>query len=100
MIGKMFACQRRRAMTMSTRARNFTFDLQAWLQAPPTTIVLLTFARASSAAMLTKKELEDLRPWVAAQVTAVSGKFNAPLVDQALDCIGKSFSRQSTTGER
>lgn len=47
--------------------------------------------------MLTKKELEDLRPWVAAQVTTVSGQLNPALVDQALDCVGKSFSRQSTT---
>lgn len=49
--------------------------------------------------MLTKKELEDLRPWVAMQVTAVLGGLNSSLVDEALDCIGKSFSRQSTTGE-
>ena len=48
--------------------------------------------------MLTKKELEDLRPWVAMQVTAVLGGLNPKLVDEALDCIGKSFSRQSTTG--
>ena len=49
--------------------------------------------------MLTKKELEDLRPWVTSQVTAASGKLNVPVIDQALDCIGKSLSRQSTTGK-
>ena len=49
--------------------------------------------------MLTKKELEeDLRPWVAAHVTAVKGQLNSALVDEAVDCVRKSFSRQLTTG--
>lgn len=48
--------------------------------------------------MLTKKELDDLRPWVAEEVTTVLGHLNPSVVNQALDCVGKSFSRQSTTG--
>lgn len=69
--------------------------------APPTrasTYVQPTSAKVREQSMLTKKELEDLRPWVAMQVTAVLGGLNPKLVDDALDCIGKSFSRQSTTG--
>ena len=50
--------------------------------------------------MLTKRELEDLRPWVGGQVTVLVGHLNPTLVNQALDCVGKSLSRQSTTGER
>ena len=49
--------------------------------------------------MLTKKELEELRPWVNSQVAALLGFPESTVVNTALDCIGKSLNRQTTTGE-
>ena len=50
--------------------------------------------------MLTKKELEELRPWVNNQVAALLGFPESAVVNTALDCIGKSLNRQATTGGR
>ncbi|KAL5469415.1 hypothetical protein EMCRGX_G030668 [Ephydatia muelleri] len=47
--------------------------------------------------MLTKKELEELRPWVNNQVAALLGFPESAVVNTALDCIGKSLNRQATT---
>lgn len=47
--------------------------------------------------MLTKKELEELRPWVNGQVAALLGFPESTVVNTALDCIGKSLNRQATT---
>ena len=49
--------------------------------------------------MLSKKELEDLRPWVADNVTKVLGFSESTVVSAALDCIGRNLSRQATTGK-
>ena len=49
--------------------------------------------------MLSKTELEELRPWVAETVQNTLGYSQDALVITALDCISKNLSRQSTTGE-
>ncbi len=49
--------------------------------------------------MLSKKELKDLRPWVAETVQKTLGYSQDALVITALDCISKNLSRQSATGE-
>ena len=48
--------------------------------------------------MLSKKELEDLRPWVTDNVTNALGFTESTVVDAALDCIARSLSRQAATG--
>jgi len=48
--------------------------------------------------MLTKKELEDLRPWIAEEVERVIGFPESTIVNTAVDCIGRKLSRQATTG--
>lgn len=48
--------------------------------------------------MLTKGELEYIRPWVSIRLTAVMGGYNPTVIDAALDCIAMSLNRQSTTG--
>ena len=48
--------------------------------------------------MLSKKELEELRPWVSRSVTQVLGFSEAIIVNAAIDCISRSLSRQATTG--
>ena len=48
--------------------------------------------------MLTKKELEGLRPWLSKSVADVLGFSENIIVNAALDCIGRSLSRQATTG--
>lgn len=50
--------------------------------------------------MLSKKELEDLRPWVADNVTKVLGFSETTVVSTAIDCIGRNLSRQATTGKK
>ena len=50
--------------------------------------------------MLSKKELEELRPWVSESVTAFLGFSEDTVVNAALDCVAKSLSRQATTGKR
>ena len=49
--------------------------------------------------MLSKKELEELRPWVSESVTAFLGFSEDTVVNAALDCVAKSLSRQATTGK-
>ena len=49
--------------------------------------------------MLSKKELEELRPWVSERVTAFLGFSEDTVVNAALDCVAKSLSRQATTGK-
>ena len=49
--------------------------------------------------MLSKFELELLRPWVSGRITALLGGFNPTVVNTVLDCIAKSLNRQATTGE-
>ena len=46
--------------------------------------------------MLSKNELEFIRPWVSIRLTAVLGGYNPTVIDAALDCIAKSLNRQST----
>ena len=48
--------------------------------------------------MLSKTELEYIRPWVSMRLTAVLGGYNPTVIDAALECIAKSLNRQSTTG--
>ena len=48
--------------------------------------------------MLSKGELEYIRPWVSMRLTAVLGGYNPTVIDAALDCIAKSLNRQSTSG--
>ena len=48
--------------------------------------------------MLSKKELDELRPWVSDLVRTVLGFSESTVVSAALDCVGKSLSRQATTG--
>ena len=48
--------------------------------------------------MLSKKELEGLRPWVSQSVTEILGFSEDIIVNAALDCVGKSLSRQATAG--
>ena len=48
--------------------------------------------------MLSKKELEELRPWVSDLVKSMLGFSESTVVSAALDCVGKSLSRQATTG--
>ena len=50
--------------------------------------------------MLSKGELEELRPWVSFRVAAVLGGHNLTVVNLVLDCIGKSLNRQAATGRR
>ena len=45
--------------------------------------------------MLSKAELEELRPWASA---ILQGR--REVVQVALDCIGGSLSRQASTGKR
>ena len=54
--------------------------------------------RKSNVRMLSKKELEDIRPWVSANVTSVLGFSESTVVSAALDCVAKSLSRQATAG--
>lgn len=48
--------------------------------------------------MLSKKELEDIRPWVSESVTTFLGFSEDTVVSAALDCVARSLSRQATTG--
>ena len=48
--------------------------------------------------MLSKKELEYLRPWVCKTVIEVLGFPESIIVNAAVDCIGRSLTRQATTG--
>ena len=48
--------------------------------------------------MLSKAELEYMRPWVSIRLTAVLGGYNPTVIDAAIDCIAKSLNRQSTSG--
>lgn len=47
--------------------------------------------------MLSKFELELLRPWVSGRITALLGGFNPTVVNTVLECIAKSLNRQATT---
>ena len=48
--------------------------------------------------MLSKFELELLRPWVSGRITALLGGFNPTVVNTVLECIAQSLNRQATTG--
>ena len=48
--------------------------------------------------MLSKFELELLRPWVSGRITALLGGFNPTAVNTVLECIADSLNRQATTG--
>ena len=48
--------------------------------------------------MLSKRELEELRPWVSRSVADVLGFSEAVIVNTALDCVGRSLTRQAATG--
>ena len=48
--------------------------------------------------MLSKKELEELRPWVDDHVSKVLGFSDRAIVSAALDCVGRSLSSQAAAG--
>ena len=49
--------------------------------------------------MLSKRELEELRPWMSQTITEILGFSESIIVNAAIDCIGRSLSRQATTGK-
>ena len=61
-------------------------------------MAVFTSCWRSGVNMLSKKELEELRPWVSERVTAFLGFSEDTVVNAALDCVAKSLSRQATTG--
>jgi hypothetical protein len=48
--------------------------------------------------MLSKKELDELRPWLSKSVVEVLGFPESIIVNASLDCIGRSLTRQATAG--
>ena len=76
-----------------TSARNFRGRKSVYLR-----YVFRTFYCDAIYKMLSKKELDELRPWVSDLVRTVLGFSESTVVSAALDCVGKSLSRQATTG--
>ena len=60
--------------------------------------VTLALVLLLSMVMLSKRELEELRPWVSQAVSKILGFSEDIIVNAALDCVGRSLSRQATAG--
>ena len=71
----------------------------AWVSLEYTGAGVFTSCWGYEVNMLSKKELEELRPWVSERVTAFLGFSEDTVVNAALDCVAKSLSRQATTGK-
>ena len=49
--------------------------------------------------IVTRKEIEQLRPWIISQVKSILGFSEDTVVNAAIDCLAKSLSRSVATGE-
>ena len=64
----------------------------------PQLLTFIKFRVILNSVMLSKFELELLRPWVSGRITALLGGFNPTVVNTVLECIAQSLNRQATTG--
>lgn len=48
---------------------------------------------------MTRKEIEQLRPWITSQVRSILGFSEDTVVNAAIDCLAKSLSRSVATGK-
>ena len=49
--------------------------------------------------IVTRKEIEQLRPWITSQVKSILGFSEDTVVNAAIDCLAKSLSRNVATGK-
>ena len=49
--------------------------------------------------IVTRKEIEQLRPWITSQVKTILGFSEDTVVNAAIDCLAKSLSRTVATGK-
>ena len=49
--------------------------------------------------IVTRKEIEQLRPWITTQVKSILGFSEDTIVNAAIDCLAKSLSRTVATGK-
>ena len=50
--------------------------------------------------IVSRKEIEQLRPWISSQVKSILGFSEDTVVNAAVDCLAKSLSRNVATGKR
>jgi len=48
--------------------------------------------------IVSRKEIEQLRPWIQSQVKSILGFSEDTVVNAAVDCLAKSLSRTVATG--